>query len=938
MGLWMTLAGIVFLGSICGFVAIVIAYMVKNDQQRLSARVQGLTNTLEKLQERQEAFESTSRIPSPAGPEAREITAVPKVERRIEEEVAVPSALPTAVKVEAGSVAQPAADNNIPETVYVLKELLKKSRPPEPVTLESAPFAPDEYGSRKEKERIAFWSDFEARVGKRWMTWLGGLLLIVSAGLFIKYAVDRQWMGPAQRVILAIAVGIVLLVLGGMAAKRKMRALGLGLTGTGLAILYTALYGAGVHFELVPRPMAFGGMVLVTITGMGLAVLHDAMAIAVLAVLGGFLTPVMLSTGEDARDALFGYLLLLDLGVLGAALFRRWRVLDILGFAGTMALYLAWYEKFYTPDVMMPALLWLGAFFLVFLIVPFAHALRTGKRLTVERFLQAPANGLVTFAFAYDMLEGEYRYTLAVIALCLAACYAGLAAAVRLRIPEDRAGMFGCVGLSVFFLTVAAPLRLGMNGVLLAWSVEAPMLAYLGYIFRYRILRLGGLIVLMLASYKLFGELLAIHDEPFRLLLNIQFASAMCIPIGAFVFAAIPYKLREYESIWGSAVSTLAGIAGGVIGLVLLNVEFHEYITGISGQTRTWINLHSIAAGTIIWSAGAVLFALAARTWKSKGAGAFSLLTLLVSMVFVVMLQIVDMPHTFLPFLNLRCLASLCVPAASFLCAWIGWRRDDANALDETYMPAFYGITGGLAAMALLHVEVHAFFSGHAAQWGYKSTLYGMAAGTIIWALGAAAFSFAGRRLKSSSSLSAGAVAAGVTMIMTILMYSERLEQFIPVLNPRCLAALGGVAATMLYAAILSKQRDDSGRSGIMTLFIGLMYLLGVLSAEVLFAAPAWIEDSTKARWVGQMSLSVLWGVYATFLLWIGFARHVRALRFAGLALFGIAAVKLAIVDLSWLGQIYRIVSFVALGVLMIGVSYAYHRLERLLTQESGGG
>jgi uncharacterized membrane protein len=106
---------------------------------------------------------------------------------------------------------------------------------------------------------------------------------------------------------------------------------------------------------------------------------------------------------------------------------------------------------------------------------------------------------------------------------------------------------------------------------------------------------------------------------------------------------------------------------------------------------------------------------------------------------------------------------------------------------------------------------------------------------------------------------------------------------------------------------------------------------LVVLSLETYVYCENTIEDFLKARWMSQMSLSVVWAIYAVIVLCIGFWRRIRPLRLAALGLLGITAVKLLLVDMSQVQQIYRIVSFLVLGAMMIGASYLYHRLEQQL-------
>jgi uncharacterized membrane protein len=109
----------------------------------------------------------------------------------------------------------------------------------------------------------------------------------------------------------------------------------------------------------------------------------------------------------------------------------------------------------------------------------------------------------------------------------------------------------------------------------------------------------------------------------------------------------------------------------------------------------------------------------------------------------------------------------------------------------------------------------------------------------------------------------------------------------------------------------------------------GISLLLLLLSVETYKGFLHEVGDLPRAPWVAQMALSILWGLFAAVLLAVGFARGVRPLRLAALGLFALTAGKLAVVDLASVQEGYRIISFVALGGLMIGASYLYHRVER---------
>ena len=118
--------------------------------------------------------------------------------------------------------------------------------------------------------------------------------------------------------------------------------------------------------------------------------------------------------------------------------------------------------------------------------------------------------------------------------------------------------------------------------------------------------------------------------------------------------------------------------------------------------------------------------------------------------------------------------------------------------------------------------------------------------------------------------------------------------------------------------------------------WIGAAFLLAVLSLETYTWCEATVQEWERARWTALMSLSIVWGVYAIALLVIGFWRRVRPLRFAALGLFALTALKLVFVDLAEIEQIYRVICFLVIGLLMVGASYLYHKVEQHLARTGG--
>jgi uncharacterized membrane protein len=206
---------------------------------------------------------------------------------------------------------------------------------------------------------------FETRMGLTWLNRIGVVTLVLGVAFFFKYAVDNQWIGETARVLLGVAAGLAALGLGERFWRRDQKTFAQGVSGAGVAILYVSFYAAFVFYSLVPQPLAFALMVLNTAAAGALALRYEAPALATLGLLGGYMTPILLSTGEDRPWALLSYVLLLNLGALAVAQKKQWRVLEWLAFAATVVLYSSWTIGF-RKSQHLPALMFLLIYYGLF--------------------------------------------------------------------------------------------------------------------------------------------------------------------------------------------------------------------------------------------------------------------------------------------------------------------------------------------------------------------------------------------------------------------------------------------------------------------------------------------------------------------------------------------------------------------------------------------
>ena len=214
--------------------------------------------------------------------------------------------------------------------------------------------------------------DWEQFVGVKLFAWLGGLALFFAAALGLKYSFEHSLVPPEVRAAGGFLLGAGLVAGGLFLRQRRDSVTSQTLVASGVVILYAVTFAcrAFYHFPFFGVIPTFLLMVLITATAFLLAVRLDAPVVAILGMLGGFLTPVLLSTVEDNPLGLFGYVGLLDLGLIAVARRKRWDYLTLLAAIGTLAMQVGWVGKFFTPEKIFIAqgvflgfpLLYLGAF------------------------------------------------------------------------------------------------------------------------------------------------------------------------------------------------------------------------------------------------------------------------------------------------------------------------------------------------------------------------------------------------------------------------------------------------------------------------------------------------------------------------------------------------------------------------------------------------
>jgi len=300
---------------------------------------------------------------------------------------------------------------------------------------------------------------------------------------FLKYAIENRWIDETGRIIIGVVVGLACVYGGEYFRKRNLPLYAQGISGAGIAILYFTIYAAFAFYQLVPQLAAFGFMIVVTITAIAVSVRYDAVAIAVLGIIGAFATPALLQGpgGGDVEIQLFTYIAILDLGILGITRYKGWRSLNILSLIGTVLIFQGWAWENYSPENLGVTMLFLTIFFAIFAAQSFVQNVTARRSLNTADIFMAIVTPILYFAVSYSLLVDAYRVYLGVFSAVMAALYLAFAQNVRIIRFEDRRVRLIFLGVATAFLTLAIPIQLRGHWITIGWSVEAAVLAAIGF-------------------------------------------------------------------------------------------------------------------------------------------------------------------------------------------------------------------------------------------------------------------------------------------------------------------------------------------------------------------------------------------------------------------------------------------------------------------------
>jgi uncharacterized membrane protein len=681
---------------------------------------------------------------------------------------------------------------------------------------ESAPPPPRVLQPSRSKE------EWEALIGGKLLNRIGALALFIGVGLFLKYAFDNNWITETSRVLIGAAVGAGALILAARTRKKGFAVFAQGLVGAGLAILYLSVYASFNYYHLLPQVPAFLLMAAVTVLAFTQAFHYDSLAVSLIGWMGGFLTPFLLSTGEDNQVGLFTYLLLLDAGVIIVLQKKQaWSILEPLTIAGTYIVYFVWYSEFYSTTLLVRTIAFVGLFWLLFHGLDLFLVFRFSEPASPLRRLLGWMNAFLAFWAVVLPASRTDENPLTEVLVVFALLYAVSALAVLRWKPGERPAAVHYALASIVILAAALGNEFERFALPMAWAAEAVVVLLLARQIASRPLTLGGETLLTIAFLKL---------------------------------------LATHGAIWYEPLSLYAPIG--------------------NGRFLAFVVLLGAAAGSAF---------LLKRMERLAEAEAFHYGWMLILLI-TLSAEINDI------------FRALAVDAPEVLAEAAGFQRTMALVVAWTIVGLTFLASAGRGPLRPL------LFAGSAIL------LVAFAVGGIF----------------------------GITFVPQ--------ELFRPILNVRCAAIVFVAAGGLLAIRILKSYRNSNPWAG--EFRFALQVVVAVLCAvlltgEIRDAFERLIaltreeyrtsDDLTRLENLKQLSLSGGWLLYSIGLMGIGLWRRIRALRILAIGLFACTILKIFIYDLSFLETVYRFISFIALGVILLTVSYLYQRYRAIVFEPSRG-
>lgn len=712
-------------------------------------------------------------------------------------------------------------------------------------TAEAAPREPIKHeGGPEMKAAKKGHVDLEKYIGENLISKIGIAILIIGVAIGAKYSIDNDLISPLVRIILGYIVGLALLGIS-IKLKKDYRNFSAILVSGAMTIMYFITFAAYSFYALIPLPLAFTLMLLLTVATVAVALNYNKQLIAHIGLVGAYGVPFLLSDTKGDVSILFSYMAIINCGILFIAFKKYWKPLNVVSFTITWMVFFSWYIIDYQSDEdFQVAAIFLTLFFVIFYLTFLAYKIFKKEDFEMLDVLLLLTNSFIFYGIGYSLIDttANGEAYLGLYTLLNAALHLLVSLLIYKQKLGDKNIFYFVTGLVLVFITLAIPVQLDGNWVTLLWVGEATLLFWIGRTknapnyekIAYVLMFLAFLSITQDWAQAGYTNAFYESSKRFTPVFNIEFLSAL-IFIALFGYINLLHYSNTYNSPWVARKDIMNMVSYGISGILLIviyttfYIEISQYFDQLyadsminapkdDGSYSSTIYNSDVKKFKIVWLINYLLFFVSA-----------------------------------LSFVNILKLK----------------KRDLGY------------VTIALKTLALLIFLTLGLF-----------TLSELRDSYIIQEL--------------SGYYEIGAFHIGIRYISYL---------FVALLLTACYK--------------LMKQGFMNGSSSLI-FDIGLhISILWIVSSELI----NWLDLSGSSDSY-KLGLTILWGVYALVLIILGIWKKKKHLRIGAIVLFSVTLVKLFFYDISHLGTLSKTIVFLALGVLLLIVSFLYNKFRDVISGE----
>lgn len=798
-------------------------------------------------------------------------------------------------------------------------------------TAEPEPVAPTGGGEEPPVDKPRDYADFERRFGTQWVVWIGGLALALGGIFLVRYSIEAGLFGPGLRVLFGALLALVLVALGELARRREIIS-GIAqvktahipsiLTAAGTTVAYADIYAAYALYEFLSPAGAFVLLGLVALATLAAALVHGP-ALAGLGLIGAYVTPALVGGTQPNYWALYIYLAVVTAAAYALARMRLWRWLAIT--AASFALFWMLAGLFDANAIAAHAFHAIVGFALAsaFIVAGFLY----GPPAERGRFDLVSCGVLAGYLFGTFLLVLANRHDAMAVMTLLVLCAATIAVAWRSETATPAIVAAALLALLVvghwstsdYFVVLHAP------GGLLSGLPAVPRLEGL----RLHLI-FGAAIAVMFGAASYFAQGRVVH--PYAAI--IWAATGVLTPIITLV--ALNYGVTLFER--SIPFAAIALLLAALFGIATETLNRRAFAPGSAAASAIF------ACGAVASLALALTFALE-RGWLTVALALMvpgiayiadkrplpMLRQLCIVLTILVMVRIAIDPRIVgddvgkTPILNWL-LWGYGVPALSFWIAGIILRKRGDDYASRCVDAAAITFTALTAMLEIRHLMNDGDIYNPSAGLGET----GLQVSTGL----AMTIGLEHVRARTHSIVhDIGARIIGTLSFIGILIsfgvYTNPMFTGEPVGGMVFNTILLGYGIPAILMAILARQIRDTRPAlvyriaAVTAIVLALVYLS--LEVRTIFHGPVLIgQPTTDAE---LYTYSAVWLAFGVLLLLAGIALKSQPARFASAAVVILTIGKVFLYDLAGVQGVYRALSFICLGLVLMGIGWLYQRL-----------